>query len=531
MTGSDWQRVNGNFYTGRGISEHEGLGGLDCRGRIVWREPTVKTTQNATRSQAQQTTSGETQSFGETNFGHAQLGDKRRTKRLVSLADTFVRHPGGSLPDKVRNPGELEALYHLMKSDAVTHESILTPHQQLTLQKMADHNGWVLVLHDTTELDFTKHKSLTDAGQIGNGSRTGWLCHNSLVVCPQRREVMGLANQILHRRTKVSKKETQAKRRARKNRESRLWLKGTEPLPADRNVVDVCDRGADTFEFLEHACDSGRTFVVRSSHNRSIFTSHDETADGSLLHTFARTLPALGEWTLEVAAATLEKKPKKSGKSKVIKRKQRDAVLNVSAAPIQLCAPSSKNGQHGNDPLAMWIVRVWEPNPPEGVEPLEWFLLTNHPTDTFESAWDVVSWYECRWIIEEYHKAQKTGCGIENPQFNSSDRLHPMIALLSVVAISLLNLRDLSRRADAKDRPAIDVISRDYISLLSQWRHGEVRADWTIHDFCFALARLGGHLNRTHDNHPGWIVLWRGWTYLQKMIDGASIGKSLDICA
>jgi hypothetical protein len=259
--------------------------------------------------------------------------------------------------------------------------------------------------------------------------------------------------------------------------------------------------------------------------------SHCETADRSLIHTFSRTLPALGQWTLSVAAATLEKKPKKTGKKKIIQRKKCDAVLNVSAAPIQLCAPSSKNGQHGDDSLLLWIVTVWEPNPPKGVEPLELFLLTNHPTDTFESAWEVVSWYKCRWIVEEYHKGQKTGCGIQNPQFNSSDRPHPMIALLSIVAISLLTIRDLSRRADAKDRPASDVISHEYISLLSMWRHKEVRSDWTIHDFYFALARLGGHLNRTHDRHPGWLVLWRGWTHLQDMIDGANVANSLDNCA
>lgn len=458
-------------------------------------------------------------------FGDAQLGDVRRTRRLVSLADTLTRHPGGSLPEKLRNPAELEALYHLMKTETVTHASVLAPHQQRTLKKITEHDGPVLILHDTTELDFTKRKSLSDTGQIGNGSRQGWLCHNSLAVSPKQREVIGLTSQILHRRAKVRKNESQAKRRTRKDRESRLWPNGTQSLPADRRIVDVCDRGADTFEFLEHETHSGRTFVVRSCYNRSIVTSHDPESDRSLLHAFARTLPSLGEWTLSVSAAKLEKRPRAKGKKKIVHRKKRDAVMYVSAAPILLRAPSSKNGEHGNEPLPLWIVRVWEPNPPQGVEPLEWFVLTNHPVDTFDDAWDVVSWYECRWIIEEYHKAQKTGCGIENPQFTSSQRLHPMIALLSVVAISLLNLRDLSRRDDSKTRPASDVIDSQYVSLLSLWRHKQERPDWTIYEFCLALARLGGHLNRKHDGHPGWIVLWRGWNNLQTMIEGANTLK------
>ena len=106
-----------------------------------------------------------------------------------------------------------------------------------------------------------------------------------------------------------------------------------------------------------------------------------------------------------------------------------------------------------------------------------------------------------------------------------------MIALLSVAALSLLNLRELSRRDDAKSRPATDVISADYIAILSAWRHGTAKPDWTIHEFCFALARLGGHLNRKSDHHPGWIVLWRGWSHLQDMMDGAIALKHIRRCA
>jgi hypothetical protein len=135
------------------------------------------------------------------------------------------------------------------------------------------------------------------------------------------------------------------------------------------------------------------------------------------------------------------------------------------------------------------------------------------------------------WIIEEYHKGQKTGCGIENPQFTSSDSLHPMIAVLSIVALSLLNLRELSRRDDAKLRPATELFSEEYMLVLSTWRHRAPKPNWTIHDFCFALARLGGHQNRKHDNHPGWLVLWKGWTQLQAMINGARTQKLIDRCA
>jgi len=471
-------------------------------------------------------------SFGERNFGTAQLGDRRRTKRLVRVVNALVRHPGGTLPEKVHSPAELSALYRLMKADAVTHESLLAPHRARTLQRITeDSNREILILHDTTELDFSTHRSLEKLGQIGNGRRKGYLCHNSVAVDPVTREVIGLAGQILHCRAKVRKKETQAQRRRRKDRESRLWLQGTQTLPASWNLIDVCDRGADTFEFFESEYHSGRRFVVRSSYSRSIHTAHDPAASRGSLHEFARTLAPIAEHHVKVQRRRIEKKPKRKGRKKVVIRPQREAALSISAAPVLVRAPASKNGEHGNQPLALWIVRVWEPNPPAGEEALEWFLLTNHPVQTPADALDVGNWYECRWIIEEYHKAMKTGCGVENPQFQSEDRLQPMIALLSVVSLTLLNLRELARHPEAKRRPANDVVSEDYVQVLCAWRHKKLKPDWTIYDFCYALARLGGHQNRRGDGHPGWLTLWRGWTRLQAMLDGAEVMSASNKCA
>ncbi|HUY31601.1 MAG TPA: hypothetical protein VMV69_02400 [Pirellulales bacterium] len=51
----------------------------------------------------------------------------------------------------------------------------------------------------------------------------------------------------------------------------------------------------------------------------------------------------------------------------------------------------------------------------------------------------MTGWYERRWTVEEYHKAKKTGCQIEDMQFTTTARLEPAIALLSIVALTLLN--------------------------------------------------------------------------------------------
>ncbi|NUQ61427.1 MAG: hypothetical protein HUU20_02995 [Pirellulales bacterium] len=109
-------------------------------------------------------------------------------------------------------------------------------------------------------------------------------------------------------------------------------------------------------------------------------------------------------------------------------------------------------------------------------------------------------------------------------QFTTTARLEPAIALLYVVAVTLLNLRDASRRSDAKTRRATTIPAPDYVEM-SLWRYREIRKELTVHDSFYALASLGGHQNRKSDHRPGWLVLWRGWTKLQAMVDGYTAAK------
>ena len=479
--------------------------------------------------------------FGQSNFASAQLGDKRRTKGLVELADLMARRPGGTLPQKLNDPKDLKAFYRLMNREEVTHKAIFHAHRAATMERIETCEGPVLVLHDATELDFTKHFSVAQSmGQIGNGNRRGYIVQNSLAVEAKTGRVLGLTNQVLHHRADVPTGETLAQKRSRQSRESLLWLKGTGQLPDDRKLVDVCDQGADTFEFFEHEVNSGRRFVIRCAYDRGIVIGHGDPtqSDSSHLRTYARTLPVAGTWELEVTSRAADKSPTKKGKKKKgkkpaaqkVARIARSAKMAVSFAPVQIKPPGKKHGVYADVPLKVWVVRVWEVDPPEGQERLEWFLITNEVVTTFAAAYRVVGWYEKRWIIEEYHKGKKTGCQIESPQFTSEERLQPAIALISIVTLTLLEMRDASRRADAKTRPARDIISDDYVAVLSAWRHGEIRKDWTIHDFYYALARLGGHQNRKSDHPPGWQTIWRGWNDLQAMVAGVEAMKTRKRC-
>lgn len=448
------------------------------------------------------------ESLGQAMFGHAELGDARRTGRVVAAFDQLRRHPGGTLPDKLSSPADLKALYRLCACEAVTHAALVAALRLYTLARLAAHAGPVLVIHDATELDYSSLASLAlELGQIGEGHGRGYICHNVLAVDASTGEVLGLLDQILHRRDEVPEDETLAEHRDRDTRESLLWVKGTDHLPGSAQLIDVADQGAGTFEFLEHELQSGRRFVIRDGKVRKVYAGHSRQGRQQYLRKYAHSLPELGRFTMDVQA----QKGRKA-------RTQAEFVVRGSA--VLVLPPHARYGHHGREPLPLYVVCVSELKPPKGEKPIEWLLLTNEPVTTLADAQRVVAWYERRWIIEEYHKGMKTGCGIEDLQFTAVERLEPAIALLSAVALTLLNLRDASRRPDAHTRRATAVVAEDYVELLSLWRHGKTRLAWTIHDFFYALARLGGHQNRKRDHRPGWLVLWRGWSKLQLMLDG-----------
>jgi hypothetical protein len=463
--------------------------------------------------------------WGQENVGEAKLRDKRRTRSLVDIADRILAHPGGSLPDKLADPLALDRCYTLMNAAPVTHAAVIAPHQQLTRRRICAHPGVVLNISDATELDFTSKTSLhPELGILSDKNQRGYICHNVLAVDPLDRSVFGFVNQILHVRHAAPQGETVKQKRDRENRESRLWWRALEDLPKPAEnaaaagclIVDVCDGGADTFEFMDFEDRLGRSYVIRAGQDRCILAGHDDERVGDaakplLLLAYMRSLKEVAKRPLEV--------PARDG----CQLRQTEVALAFAAIEIQV--PTKARGVYRTRPLKVWAVRVWEINPPAAVqEPVEWVLLTPLPTVSVEQGWQRADWYECRWVVEELHKVKKTGCAIEAPQFTTAAALQPMIALLSVVAVALLNLRELSRNEQTKDNPAEHYVPLEYAEVLSAWRYKEIRP-LSVRQFYLALARLGGHQNRARDHPPGWIVLWRGWTKLHLMLEGARAAR------
>jgi len=420
--------------------------------------------------------------------------------------------PGASFPT-IFTKKDLRCFYDLMHRPEATHASVLSGHFTRTKQAMNTPEV-ILIVHDTTELDFTSHEALRDQlGPIGNGTRRGLLQHNSLAVRANDHVLLGLAHQQLVLRKPEPPNETRTQRKNRP-RESDLWKQGFNGVgrPPEGCVwVDVCDRGGDIFEALHVAIKLGHEALIRACQDRCIqFTQPDGTHSAKLME-FARSLPGQVSDTVQVT--------QKGG------RAARKATVQLAAAEIRIDPPKQLPNRENYESLRVWVVRIWEANPPTNTLGLEWVILSTLPTKTDEELRTRRDWYELRWpIAEDYHQAEKTGCSEEDVRFQDLATLSPSLALLSVVAVRLVQLRQTARAYP--DEPATQVASELEVAMLQQ-ALGVVTAVCTVRQFVRAMAKLGGFLGRKCDREPGWKTIWRGYHKLQLLVQGAQLHQQL----
>jgi hypothetical protein len=435
--------------------------------------------------------------WAEQQWSTADLGDARRTRRAVQLGAALASRPEASLPEQTGSWHELKAAYRLLNEPAVTYAALSEPHWQVTRQQ-ATQAHTVLFVQDTSDLDFTAHRQTKDLGWIGNTGGRGFFLHSCLAVRPSAvPEILGLAAQKVWTRHEVRKGTETRAARARRPKESEVWAEMVEtigPAAPDQCWVSVSDRASDIFSFVRRARAQNWHCLWRAGQNRIVLTKNGRKAK---LLDWARRLPAQTETTFELRGRT-EQPP-------------RTVRLQVAWSAVDLCPP--RNGrQRRQAPVSGWCVRCWEAGQRKNA--LEWVLFTTVPVTDAAMALERLEWYRARWVVEEYHKALKTGCAREQRQLRSAPGLLALLGLLAIVAVRLLQLRTLARTAP--DTPASDVVEPELLETVIRVRGGSAH-QMTADQFWRAVAGLGGFLGRKGDGDPGWQTLWRGWQRLQDL--------------
>jgi hypothetical protein len=337
-----------------------------------------------------------------------------------------------------------------------------------------------------------------------------WL-HSSLAFTPEGAALGVVAVEWWVREPKDFGKAAHRHQRPIEEKESYRWLKSYQATvqwaqenPGTR-FVNISDREGDLYELFALGAQHPETgLLVRARHERK------DASGARLTELMAREQPA-GAIEIEV--------PRQPGQP------ARRAKLAVKDISLRLPAP--RPSPSAEQPVRLWVVEAQEmlaagPR----AKPLCWRLVTNVPVTDFNSAVEKIQWYGQRWSIEEFHRILKSGCGVEDRQLETVERLSKIIMVDVLVAWRVLALTRAARQAESLQ--AEQYFGPDELAVLKQLQRkkGKVLSpEVTVREVVRLVAQLGGFLARKGDGEPGSMTLWRGLEQLSQLTLGYQLAK------
>lgn len=435
--------------------------------------------------------------WAEQEFGGARLNDERLSQRLVTVARDFYNRPQANIPEACQSRAKTKAAYRFFDHPNTTMDEILQPHYEATLGRIGQEQI-VLVAQDTTSLNYSTHPATVGLGPMSHQPKgvVGLLVHDSLAFNLAGTPLGLIDVQCWARDAQQFGKKKFRHQRPIEHKESRKWLDGFRKVAhaqkrcPDTTLVSVADREADIYELFDLALSdpSGAHLLVRAEHNRQL------AEEQGLLWEQVTAQPVAGIQILSM--------PRQA------QRAPRQAHLEVRFQPVRLKPPQGK-AQLGE--IAITAIMAQEIDTPEGVEPLQWTLLTTLAVNDFAQATEKLDWYAKRWGIEVYHRTLKSGCKIEERQLGTADRIESCLAIDMVVAWRIFHLTQLGR--ETPEVPCT-VFFED-----TQWKAlycfvnqqpTPPQQPPTLREATRMMASLGGHLGRKADGEPGTKSLWIG---------------------
>lgn len=469
----------------------------------------------------------------EQEMASAALGDQRLNKRLRKILARCFAQPMASLKAAMRGWAEMTAAYRFFDHEEVTAENILEPHRAAILERAKPHRR-VLVIQDTTEIDYTQKKELKGAGPLSTDTRRGFFAHTQYVVSAQGLPLGVWHSKIYARSLDPNRpeKENDRKQRPPEERESYRWVEGyreacalAEQAP-ELEVISQADREGDIYDVFaerERRREEGRAaphWLVRCNHpDRKLQTPSlpSPEPEGSaptgdkLLETVKNT-PVIGTRSFQVKRRVQSKKIE--GNRKNVLRPARIVTLEVRLAKIELRPPWRKGTQLA--PVTISVVLAQEIDPPPDQDAICWILLTSLEVKDLAAASELLDLYLVRWEIEVFHRVLKTGCRVEELQLKEDQRIQPAIALYMIVAWRVLYLMKLGR--ECPELSCDVVFEREEwqaIVALVKGREAIGGTPPSLREMVRMVAGFGGFAARKHDGEPGAESMWIGLTRLR----------------
>ena len=453
-------------------------------------------------------------------FGHAQLGDARRSARLVRIATDMAANPELSINAiSTEDDAATTAAHRFVRNPDIEATTIAEAGFRNTTKVAENTGGTLLAIEDTTTLSFA-HSVTDELGGIGakqDSKNRGWLVHSTMLVDAESGTALGLIDQKRWTRPgKERGKSHRRKKRRYKDKESFKWEEASRRIAKRiddtmaQRLVSVADRESDVYEYLQYKCDQNQSFVIRATRNRRL-----QDADERLLWEQLEQSPIVGTRKVLIN--------QRGGKQK---RKARIAETTIKSCRVRLNPPPRAVGKELY-PIEVWAVYVCEPDPPEGKEALEWMLLTDLDAETFEKAEQVVEHYEQRWLIEDFHLVWKQGTKVEERRQQHAPNLEKVAVIAGFVAVRMLQMRSLAAtEPDISCRHTLNDL--EWICLWASVEKTpppeqppDVKWAW------YALAKLGGWRDTQQTGRVGWISIWRGWARMSERVIGLKLARDV----
>lgn len=427
----------------------------------------------------------------------ADFGDARLSKRLVRIVSDKLATPTASIPQASGSWAATKATYRFLASKQVAADTIRAAHLDATRSR-SEHHQTVLILQDTTELLYTSHPHTTGLGALDHTGSKGLKVHSALAATLDG-VPLGLVQQAVWARDAAPKtKGRTARKRPQAERESQRWLttltEVQQALPVPARLIVVADREADIYPLFIAPRDERTDLVIRATYNRRLL-------GGSKLYDAVASVRWQGSRTVTIPG---------NGS-----RAARTATVQIGWTSVKMLPPQDYPRPASAPRPTLQVVVVEEREPPAGVKPLRWLLWTTLPVMSWDEAREVVQIYEKRWLIERYHYVLKSGCGIEQLQLETAERLERALAVCCIVAWRLLWLTYTARTTPAM--ACTEILARhEWEALVCsvQGRMVPPTEPPSVREAVRMIAQLGGFLARKGDGEPGVKTIWRGLSRL-----------------
>lgn len=441
--------------------------------------------------------------WAERCFGAADLGDFRRTQRLVAMAQRAAQRPGPFVTEVFRNAAERQAAYDFLEHDHVDTADVSDALYCATARASEGHDR-VLVVVDGTSLTLTDRARAKDFGAIGTFARgaRGIKVMNALALSWDGAAI-GLADQQWWTRQAPAGYN---RYRNKDDRESRHWRVAISEVAdrfasyaPDTKLHFLLDREGDAAQTIWTLVDSGHDFTIRSAARRNALMGWRRRNVLAVLGEH----PVLARTTIDVVASS-------AGAPRQVR-------LDIRAARLPMLFRDKYDKHTKGRLIEVGVVWARERGRTARDERIEWVLFTNLPVKTSRQALETVHRYAKRWRIEDLHRTWKSGmCRVEETQLRSTNAVIKWATILAAVATRAEHLRRRAR--EEPDAPATDELTTGEIEALVLLKNDNLSkrakpvddVGLTLGTAVRWIADLGGYVGNRGSGPPGATTIARG---------------------